>query len=352
LDEEPGLEPEPEPEPEPELESDLIAELDEPAIQEDEAVDDTEDFLKPESDVTVLDFDEDEDGRVDQEDIDSLLQESDDEEEDEEDDDILISQDDIDTLLMAADQEDEDVLGDLMDEDSDDLMGDEDFDEDIDEDILESESSDEDEGEDEDDYEYDDDQVVLEGDGEDQAVKPEKKKIKTKSQWYKSKLVIACASALIVMGITIPLTYFVFIKGDSSQQGVQEPIARPVVEVGREIEIETVDINVTKQPDISRPGNMVLKDFIILASDLSKDMAYITADLSIDYSDQKAYHEIQDNLSFYRDLIYDSINKSIASGKMDYITEEDILGEVEASLKKVLPGHYIARISFKSFKAS
>ena len=97
---------------------------------------------------------------------------------------------------------------------------------------------------------------------------------------------------------------------------------------------------------------MILKDFVILASDLSKGMAYITADISIDYSDQKAYHEIVNNLSFYRDLIYDSINKSFASEKGNEITEADILWVVETTLKKVLPGHYINRVSFKSFKAS
>jgi len=124
------------------------------------------------------------------------------------------------------------------------------------------------------------------------------------------------------------------------------------VEELREIEIETVDIHVKGEGDINRAGNMVLKNFVILASDLSKEMAYITTDVSIDYSDQKAYHEIQNNLSFYRDLIYDSIKKSLASGKRDQITEADILWKVETTLKKIFPGTYIDRVSFQSFIAS
>jgi pilus assembly protein FimV len=51
-------------------------------------------------------------------------------------------------------------------------------------------------------------------------------------------------------------------------------------------------------------------------------------------------------------LIYDSINKSLASGKRDEITEADIIWIVETNLKKILPGNYISRVSFKSFKAS
>jgi len=120
------------------------------------------------------------------------------------------------------------------------------------------------------------------------------------------------------------------------------------VEGLREIEIVTSK----SEGDINRAGNMVIKNFVILVSDLSKDMVYITTDVSIDYSDQRAYHEIQNNLSFYRDLIYGSINESLASGKHDQITEADILWKIEKTLKKVLPGTYIDRVSFKSFRAS
>ena len=318
----------------PEAEGQLEPDPAEPNELEDMVLDDTEDFLKPDSDVAVFDFDDSESEDVTQDDIDALLLESDDDEENE--DDILISQDDIDTLLMTADQEDEDVLGDLIDESVDESMDDEVEDEDI----LESDDLDGD----------DEDQVVLEEYDEEPFEKPEREKTKSTSQWYKSKLVIACASALIVLGITVPTAYFIFFSNDSEKVVQSDPIASLTVE--REIEIETVDIHIKEQGDIKKPGNIILKDFVILASDLSKDMAYITADISIDYSDQRAYHEIVNNLSFYRDLIYDSINKSFASEKGNEITEADILWIVETTLKKVLPGHYINRVSFKSFKAS
>lgn len=276
-------------------------------------------LLKPDPDVTIDMEEGDED--VSPEDIDTLLLD---------DDDLLISQDDIDTLLMAADQEDEDVLGDLMDEDYDDGIDDEDdYEDDYKEHILKN----------------DEDQVVLEDDDSEEAADTD-----SKTKWYKSKPVIACASALIAIGIIVPAVYLFFFSGDSSQtQGTMEQYA---VEGLREIEIETVESNVKIGGDINRAGNMVIKNFVILISDLSKDMAYITTDVSIDYSDQRAYHEIQNNLSFYRDLIYGSINESLASGEHDQITEADILWKIEKTLKKVLPGTYIDRVSFKSFRAS
>ena len=268
----------------------------------------SEDFLKPDSNTKVFDLEEDYED-ITLEKIDALLLNYD----DDEDDDLLISQDDIDTLLMVADQEDEDVLGDLMDYDFDDGI-------DVEEDILA--------------VDYSEEEVETE----------------SKSRGYKSKLVIACTSALIAMGIIVPAAYFLFFSGDSGQ--TRHTVEQYAVEELREIEIETVDIPVKVEGDIHRAGNMVLKNFVILASDLSKEMAYITTDVSIDYSDQKAYHEIQNNLSFYRDLIYDSIKKSLASGKRDQVTEADILWKVETTLKKVFPGTYIDRVSFQSFIAS
>jgi len=268
----------------------------------------SEDFLKPDSNARAFDLEEDYED-ITLEKIDALLHNYD----GDEDDDLLISQDDIDTLLMVADQEDEDVLGDLMDYDSDDGI-------DVEEDILA--------------VDYIEEEVETE----------------SKSRGYQSKLVIVCTSALIAIGIIVPAAYFLFFSGDSGQ--TRHTVEQYAVEELREVEIETVDIHVKGEGDINRAGNMVLKNFVILASDLSKEMAYITTDVSIDYSDQKAYHEIQNNLSFYRDLIYDSIKKSLASGKRDQITEADILWKVETTLKKIFPGTYIDRVSFQSFIAS
>jgi hypothetical protein len=282
---------------------------------------------------------------VSQDDIDALLQESDEDEDsmaDEED--ILISQDDIDTLLMAADQEDEDLLGDLMGDDMGDGMGDGDDGDDNfdDEDILD--------GYDEGDAGPGEDQVVLAG-GEDDFP-DEDGTGKPWGNWIKSKLVIATASAILVLGISVPIVYFLFF----SQAPVQVPEKMSVPMVmeapGRDIEVVSVDMDVTAAMDFKKSGNIILSDFVVLASDLSKDMAYVTADISIDYSDQRAYREINDNLSFYRDLIYESIQKNLIGEKGNEVTEADLIWGIETSLKKVFPSDYIEKVSFKSFKAS
>ena len=293
-------------------------------------LDDTDDLLRTSADdLDGLDFDEDDD--VSQDDIDALLMETD----DDDDDDILISQDDIDTLLMAADQEDEDLLGDMMDMEDDGDLGDE-FDEDFGD------------GEEE-------EPVVLEGDDDEPVAESEKKKVKKKSKtgFLKSRLVIACASGLLVLGIVVPVSYFFFFSSDPGSEAVTaSPVAGIPAQTHREIIVDTVTIDLQEVRMDRKPGNLVLEDFVILAPLRSRELSYITADISIDYSDQRAYHEINDNLSFYRDLIYDSLRKSLAADEGNEVTEADMLEVVEMTLRKVLPVHYIERVSFKMFKAS
>ena len=303
--------------------------------------DELENLLNTDVDDAEFDLGSTDSDDVSQEDIDALLQDSDEDEDLQEDeDDILISQNDIDTLLMAADQEDEDLLGDLMGDDIDTSM-DDDFN---DEDILEN-------------YEEDSegaggDQVVLEG-GDDMGADEEGPRSPGSrwKNWYKSKLVIATASAILVLGISVPSVYFLFFSSPA-QIPDRMPVPLAMEETGRNIEVASVDIDTNVPLEIKKSGNIILSDFVVLAADLSKEMAYVTADISIDYSDQRAYHEINENLSFYRDLIYESIQKNLVWEKRNEVTEADLIWGIETTLKKVLPSNYIERVSFKSFKAS
>ena len=282
---------------------------------------------------------EDEDD-VTQEDIDALLQQSDEKDELlDEDEDILISQNDINTLLMATEQEDEDLLGDIDGEDdASDL-----------EDHLNDAF---------DDLESDSGQVVLEGiEGAEISDKKESSPAESSEKGrkikalLKLKVILAAASVLLFMGISVPLSYFLFFSS--------EPVPLPERQIASLTEIDLIrDVQDNVSADMPvlssnrRSGTILLTDFIILASDQSRTMTYVYADVSIDYSDQRAYDEINSNLAFYRDLIYEAIQTRLVSEKNNEVTEADLLWGVEASLKKVLPPQYIDKISFKSFKVT
>ena len=287
-----------------------------------------------------LDGDDLDGDTVSQEDIDALLMESEGEEDAlEDEDDILISQDDIDTLLQAADQEDEDVLGDIMEDMGDDDLDDVNLDEGFEDDDL-FELDEDDPGE------NPLDQVVLEApvDVEDSLdPPPEKSRLKT--------IVLALVGVILVLGVSVPTAYFLFFSGED---GVVVDEAVPLVAVQEKeggAQVVTPDSG-TAEPVamVRKSGSLLLSDFVIMASDRARDMAYITTDVVIDYSDQRAYHEINDNLPFYRDLIYETLRKNLVWEKRNQVTEADLLWEIENSIKKVLPPHYIDQVSFKSFK--
>ncbi|WP_020588228.1 hypothetical protein [Desulfobacter curvatus] len=315
-----------------------------PDVTEGDARDNGEDSLPEEIDLTsatdgdgVDDAVQENDDDVTQEDIDALLQQSDEEDEFlDADEDILISQDDINTLLMAADQEDEDVLGDIDGED--DAYTD-----------LEAQS---------DALESDSDQVVLEGienaeisDGKESALTGLSKKGEKIKALLKSKAVLAAASVLLFMGISVPLSYFLFFSSAPAPLPERQTASLTEIDFIRDGQAN-ISADTPALPPSRRPGTILLTDFIILASDQSRTMTYVYADVSIDYSDQRAYDEINSNLAFYRDLIYGAIQTRLVSEKNNEVTEADLLWGVEASLKKVLPPQYIDKISFKSFKAT
>ncbi len=259
-----------------------------------------------------------------QQDIDSLLMESDDEPVvGGDEDDILISEDDINTLLMVVDQEDEDLLGDIAEpQDS----GFADFQ----------------------DQDSDDQPVVLEGlDGEDEAPQASS----SSRPWFASRLFLVAASVLLFIAIAVPATYFLFFSKDQdplvADVQSQDTLMGELAQYDTETEIDTDDF-----AGLASTGQLVLKGFIVPVADSSHELAYVEADVSIDYTDQRIPDEIQSNISFYRDIVFDAIKTGVEQGKKEQITAAALIWAVENSLKKVLPGRFIEKVGFSSFSSS
>jgi pilus assembly protein FimV len=107
------------------------------------------------------------------------------------------------------------------------------------------------------------------------------------------------------MGISIPLSYFLFFSSEPLPLPERQTASLTEIDLIRDVQ-DNVSADKPVLPPSRRPGTILLTDFTILASDQSRTMTYVSADISIDYSDQKAYDEINNNLAFYRDLIYRS----------------------------------------------
>ncbi len=299
-----------------------------PASQRSESAQEDQTPVILEDDMADPEIDPDE---ITQQDIDSLLMESDDEvPAGEDEDDILISQDDINTLLMVVDQEDEDLLGDMDGEQNPDFEAFEDSAEGM-----------------------DDQPVVLEG--MDNEKGEQGKESSSGKPWFASKLFLVAASVLLFVAIAVPATYFLIFSGDQETsvagvQGesfVQAPLMGELDEYGPEMTIDTDEF-----AGMRSSGQLVLKGFIVPVADSSNELAYVEADVSIDYTDQRIPDEIHANIAFYRDIVFDAIKKAVGKDKKAEVTAAALIWAVETNLKKVLPERFIERVEFSSFSSS
>ncbi|MFO7885310.1 MAG: hypothetical protein R6U68_10840 [Desulfobacteraceae bacterium] len=296
---------------------------------------------------------------VSQKDIDSLLDDPDDElVDDEEDGTSLISQKDIDSLLGSSEEEDEDFLGDL---DSDVSLENEDQEnedqEDDDQEDDDQEDDDYEEEDDEDDNELypgdeaeESNQVVLETQEdsqlkEDRNAREEEKKFAEKRVSLKKVLIFA---SICVVLLVSGMSYYIVntLKdriGPENQAVVEEPVQVNVPEV------ETVEINLQKTAGLPDPGTVDLKGFFVFSSSEDDGFVYVSADLSIDYSRGEALVEINKHMALYRDIIYDAINHAI-SRDSNAVSEKELLSAVKNALNSALPENYIEKVSFTRFK--
>jgi flagellar basal body-associated protein FliL len=76
---------------------------------------------------------------------------------------------------------------------------------------------------------------------------------------------------------------------------------------------------------------------------------YVTAGVSIDYTDARAATEINNHLPLYRDIIFEAMGQALASEKIDKITEVDLLAKIKEALNRSLPGRYVEQVQFKAF---
>lgn len=269
---------------------------------------------------------------ISQADIDALLMGDDDKEtgdgwEENDDEASLISQADIDALLQGSDEEDEDFLA---DGEEDTLAG---FDEE-DAGILTA-------------LDEDTDQVVLEeADNESDALEDEDVEgdEKPRRRWSLSRLVMACAAGILILGLAGSGGWYFFLRSPD----VPPP---PMQASVQDLPSEATDTGFQAADYVTRgPGTLTLDRFILMApAGMKAGFGYITAGITIEYSDPVAEDEIRGHLARYRDIIYEAMGSALTSEKGDKITQDELLGRVKDALNGVLPGEAVTQVTFTDF---
>ncbi len=245
------------------------------------------------------------------------------------DDGNTISQDDIDGLLENSDEENEDFLGDMeLDEDL--LSGLEgSLNDNADQPVIledyEDESSGPSKGIQDSDNELDGTEVV-----------PGKKR--------SLKKIMIFASIFIFLAGSISAGYYLFFH----QKGDELPELPATAGMEQEMDVETVNINLLEP--IVETRNITLEGFLVLAPEKEDGMAYLAVDISIEFTDGAVFREITSKLPFYRDVIYKSIQSTLFSERGDEVTEKELLGIIKTELNRVLSKYTVDKVVFTDFK--
>ncbi len=281
---------------------------------------------------------------VEKNDLDSILEDSPDVVDGElEDGSNLISQDDIDALLQGTEEEDEDILGDIDGN-------------------LNNKHIDDDSGINIDDLEN---QVVIEEVEKNENGKPastpstdevqseeKEKKAKPEKKWFRSKLMLAGFGTIFLL-LSIGAGYYFFFYEPALKVRLHNMKADLQANSNFKGKTKNIDANLSDFPQVivpRGPGAIALKDFIVFSQGKNKKLTYISVDLSVHYSKAKALNEIKKHLPFYRGVIYDAIEKVILSDTKKEISAKTISKVIKQALNQVMINKYIDQVLLTSFK--
>jgi len=157
---------------------------------------------------------------------------------------------------------------------------------------------------------------------------------------------LAAASVILIVAAALPFGYKRFFSKEAAvvqPQMVQLPSDTGPKRIAGDEPLEQMPLF------DSGPGSMVFENFIVLAP-VSKDgVGFITASVSIEYSNGRARYEIKKKMPLYRDIIYDAMGSALQSKNPKKVTEADLLGNIKSALNRVLPKQYIDKVTFTTF---
>jgi flagellar basal body-associated protein FliL len=118
-------------------------------------------------------------------------------------------------------------------------------------------------------------------------------------------------------------------------------------------EVLTFSIDHTAQrasdPGAAMAGSIRLPGFVVLAPSNSAAVAYVTADLKMDFSDDSVVAVIKENEAFVRDIIYGTIRSELMTRDIADINEINLELAIRKALGQFVAREMIERIAFERF---
>lgn len=174
-----------------------------------------------------------------------------------------------------------------------------------------------------------------------------------KSKWgIKKLLLVASPVAFIVCGV---LGYVLFTyTRKPAHEGQQAVQSHSIAQQESGKKTETVKIlkevvNIDAPAPVAAAHFIELKKFLVPAPAQRKDLAYVTADISIELTTSSATRLIKDHSAFYRNIIYDVLKQALTATDKSKINEISLKIAILKALNSALPERSIKDVIVSTF---
>ena len=314
-------------------------EPDEDSIDDQVSKEDIDNLLKGAGEMdepaTVMDSEGDDAHLISQDDIDKLLMGKYQEPEEET---TLIDQEDIDRLLSSARPFGEDQPARKQEPDK--LISQEDIDRLLQEDERDKDKTD-------DDYH---DQVILEKLDKKKEEKPKPaKKVKEKKPLPKKKL-IAAVAAVVLLAVAGAGSFFVYTLKFKNSPSHDLPVAgHDTEEKGHDVEQADMENHGETTAESLETVTVTLNDFVAVAAPGVSGSSYISLSLTFQINDTPE-NPIKEYEPFFRNIIYEAMNKALASQGETPVAEADLKAMIMDSLNGALSRGSVSDLEFTGFE--
>ena len=100
---------------------------------------------------------------------------------------------------------------------------------------------------------------------------------------------------------------------------------------------------------LTSPRSVLLKGFIVTAPLKRKDITYVTADISLELTTERAVDLIKDHAPFYRNIIYDVIHNALKALDKSKISEIGLKIAILKTLNGAVPERSVKDVIVHTF---
>ena len=175
----------------------------------------------------------------------------------------------------------------------------------------------------------------------------------SESKWgIKKLLLVASPVVLIVLGVLGVVIYSTIRKPASEGQRTIQTFSITQQEPGNQsgaVKVLNEGLNLDS-PAASMAAHFIeLKKFLVSAPLKRKDLAYVTADVSIELTSSSAARLVKDHAPFYRNIIYDVLKQALTVRDKSKINEISLKIAILKALNSALPERSIKDVTVSTF---